>query len=318
MAATARSSIITGPARLIVGSASMHTKGDLDIQIIEETIPIETSPYGKIDERAVDAMVKVSGTPDGRWSSAIRGILFPYLNPTIGADIFGATDVPLAIHDQNAHIHTVVAAALTKMPSLTLSPKETMLGDFEFTGLRGTGKDWDDADGLYTVALTGGVLTDSALKVAAIKTQIYSGIWTGIAGFSSAFFTVDGWKVDFNLQTTPIQVDEVGTVKHVLTGVEVMAKCRPLGVSWANIESALKAQGAGSARGRSLQAAGADLTITGADTSTIIVLKSANIKAAGYKFGNAVVRDGELAWVGTRSFSSGEAGAIATLAGVDA
>lgn len=315
MAATARSSIITGPARLVMSSASLHTKGDLDVQIIEETIPIETAPYGKIDERAVDAMVKVTGTPDGRWSSAIRGILFPYLNPTIGADIFTASDVPLAIHDQNAHIHTVVAAALTKMPSLTLSPKETILGDFEFTGIRGTGKDWDDADGLYTVATIGGTLTDTALTVAAIKTQIYSGVWTGITGFSTAFFTVDGWTVDFDLQTTPIQIDEVGTVKHVLTSVSVMAKCRPLGVTWANIVAALKVQGTGGARGRSLQSAGADLTITGADTSTIIVLKGANLKTAGYRFGNAVVRDGELAWVGTREFSAGAPGAIATMAG---
>mgnify|MGYP007083432269 FL=1 len=292
-----------------------YTKGDLNVDIIEETIPIETAPYGRIDERAVDAMIKISGTPDGRWSSAIRGILFPYLNPTIGADIFTASDVPLAIHDQNAHLHTVVAAALTKMPSLTLTPRETMLGDFEFTGIRGTGKDWDDADGLYTVATSGGSLTDTAFTVAAIKTQVYSGVWSGITGFSSAFYTVEGWTVDFDLQTTPIQVDEIGTIKQVLSSVSVMARCRPLGVSWANIEAALKIQGTGGARGRSLQAAGADLTITGADASTIIVLKSPNLKSAGYKFGNAIVRDGELAWVGTRSFSSGVAGAIATMAG---
>jgi hypothetical protein len=313
MAATARSSIITGPARLLMSSASLHTKGDLDVQIIEETIPIETAPYGKIDERAVDAMIKISGTPDGRWSSAIRGILFPYLNPTIGSDIFTASDVPIAIHDQNAHIHTVVAAALTKMPSLTLSPKETMMGDFEFTGIRGTGKAWSDANGLYTVATTGGTLTDAAFTVAAIKTQIYSGIWTGITGFSTAFYTVDGWNIDFDLQVSPVQIDEVGTVKYVLSSVSAMAKCRPLGVTWANIEAAIKTQGSGS-RGMSLQSTAADLTITGADASTIIVLKNAALKSAGYKFGNSVVRDGELAWVSTRSFASGVPAAIATMA----
>lgn len=315
MAATARSAIITGPARGLMSSKSFHTKGDLDVQIIEETINIDTAPYGRIDERVVDAMIKVTGTPDGRWSSNIRDILFPYLNPTIGADIFTASDVPLAFHDQNAHIHTIVAAALTKMPSLTLSPRETMLGDFEFTGIRGTGKDWNDADGLYTVATSGGTLTDTAFTVAAIKTQIYNGVWAAITGFSSAFYTVDGWTIDFDLQTSAIQTDEVGTVKHVLTSVSAMAKCKPLGVTWANIEAALKIQGTGGARGRSLQAAGADLTITGEDASTIIVLKSANIKTAGYRFGNSVVRDGELAWVTTRAFSTGAPGAIVTMAG---
>ena len=61
--ATARSLILTGPGRVIQAGNSVHSKGDINVTIVKETIPIETAPYGKIDERAVDAMVKVSFTP---------------------------------------------------------------------------------------------------------------------------------------------------------------------------------------------------------------------------------------------------------------
>jgi hypothetical protein len=76
----------------------------------------------------------------------------------------------------------------------------------------------------------------------------------------------------------------------------------------------LKSQGTGAQRGRSLAAAGADLTITGEDTSSIIVLKNANLKEGGFMFGSTVVRDGELAWLATVPFTTGAPGAIMTLA----
>jgi hypothetical protein len=192
------------------------------------------------------------------------------------------------------------------MPSIRLSPKETILGDCEFTGIRGTGADWSAADKLYTVALTGGTLTDTAFTVAAIKTQLYTGAWGSKTGFTS-IVTEDGWTIDWDLGISYMQIDEVGTVKAVLNSVSCMAKCVPIGPTWANIVAGQLIQDSGSARGASLQGGGAD-------TSTIIVVKNAALKTAGYRFGTGVLRDNEVGWVSTRSFTTGAPDAIATLA----
>lgn len=314
MAATARSSIITGPAKIVRNSLACHTQGDVEVREVIDRMPVVVDAYGTIDDRAIDATVTISFTPDGRWSSDIRSLLFPHLNPTVGSDIFTASDVPLTIHDSNSHLHTVIASACTKMPQIILRPNATMLGACEFLGIRGTGADWNDENKLYTQAGSGGTLADAAFTIAQIKTQIYSGVWSGITGFSSAFYTVDGWTVDSEVEMERIQIDEVGTVKAVLKSVRFMAKCRPLGVSYANITAALKSQGTGGSRGRSLAATAADLAITGEDGSTIVTLKSANLYEGGFKFGATQVRDGELAWITTRPFSSGVPQAVATLA----
>ena len=316
MPVTARAAVITGPAKIVRDSKAVHTSGNVTVREVLERFPIPVDAYGTIDHRAVDARVTVSFTPDGRWTSDTRALLFPstYLNPTIGSDIFTAADVPLTIHDSNSHLHTVIASALTKMPQLILRPNATLIGPVEFTGIRGTGADWNDADKLYTQAGTGGNLVDTAFAVGDIKTQMYTGVWTGIAGFTSAFPTVDGWTIDSELDIGFIQIDEVGTVKAVLRSVSFMAKCRPIGVTYANITAALKSQGTGGRRGRSLQLAAADLVITGEDASTIITLKNANLFEGGFIFGATDVRDGELAWITTRAFAAGVPGALLTLA----
>ena len=67
-------------------------------------------------------------------------------------------------------------------------------------------------------------------------------------------------------------------------------------------------------RGASLQAGSADLAITGADGTTIITLKSAQMVGAGYRFGLSVLRNGEVGWVATRPFVAGVPQALFSIA----
>lgn len=314
MAATTRANVIVGPAKITRNSLAVHSQGNIVVREVNPLFDIPVDAYGKIDSRMIDSLVNVSFTPDGRWTSNIRSLLFPHLNPTIGADIFSNSDVPLYIDDVNENRHTIIASALTKMPQLILRPDATMIGAAEFAGVRGTGADWNDPDKLYTMASTGGTLTDTAFAIADIKTQIYSLVWTGITGFTTAVYSVDGWTVDWEVDVAPIKIDEVGTVKMVLTSVRAMIKGRPLGVTYANITAAMKNQGTGGRRGRSLAAASADAILTGEDGSTIITIKNANLHEGGFNFGSSIVRDGELAWISTRPFATGAPAAIATLA----
>lgn len=312
-----RSQIIVGPARVVRGAGTVHVKEPFNVDLVKATTPIILDGYGKIDDRAEDIIATCSFIPDGRWNAATRAFLFPYINPTIGQEVFGASDTPTVIHDSNAHTCTIQASAVTKMPSLLLSASATMIGQVTITGVRKSGVAWSSADSLVTYVASGGVFTDAAFLPAEIKVQNYSAVWAGVTGLTT-IQTETGWTVDFETDISFIKTDEIGTVKGILNSVAAMAKCTPLALVGADVTNALDIQSATSARGKSHNAsyagANGDLTITGADGSTIITLNKCGIVTAGFKFGKAVVRDGELGFVATRSFVAGVPGAICTLA----
>lgn len=269
--------------------------------------------------------VECSFTPDGRWDAATIAFLWPYIGTpgtpaspnaaTIGSDPFGSggTDTTTVIHELNGHLHTIRASAVTKMPSLLLSAASTMIGQATITGIRKSAQGWSDTSSIYTAALTGSTFNDSTFAPSLIKTQNYTGIWTGKTGFES-IITQSGWTVDFDAAIEYIQTDEIGTTRAVLNSVSVMAKCTPLGQNAANLLTALNFQESSSKRGSSGNANSADLTITGADGQSVVVVKAATLQGAGFNFGSKVVRDGELAWVATRGFTTGAPDALCTLA----
>lgn len=292
----------------------MHVKEPFTVDIVKNQFPIVLEGYGQIDQRDEDAIVTCSFTPDGRWTAATRAFLWPYLNPTIGSDPFGASDTPTVIHDINSHLHTIIASAVTQMPSLTLSAVATMIGQCTITGIRGSAKDWNDASGLYTVATTGGVFTDTAFVGSDIKTQDYTGAWgLPVVGFG-AIKTESGWTIEFNAGIEFLKVDEVGTCKSAITSVDILARCTPIGMTAADVVAALDYQELGSARGKSGNLLQANLVITGADAATIVTINAAKLVRGGYRFGSRLLRDNELGWVGTRNFTAGAAQALATLA----
>ena len=310
----ARANIIVGPARIVRGAGTVYTKDSFEVRLNHATFDVVVDALGKVDERSEDATAALQFTPEGRWDAATRAFLWPYLNPTIGMDVFGAADTPTLIHDSNAHLHTIPASAVTQMPNLKLSPVDTMVGACTITGIRANNGDWDDADSLYTAASAGGVINDAGFTPPLIKTQVYTGAWAGSAGFGTIKAQA-GWDVEFETQISFIKVDEIGTVKGILTRVGVMARCMPVaGPTSAQIVAALKMQDAGGARGRSLNATGADLVITGADAATVVTVKKAGLKTAGFRFGLTTIREGELAWVATRDVTAGVPQALCTLA----
>lgn len=302
-----RANLIHGPARLVRGAGSVHTKESFPVNLQKSTFPIAVQGRGTVANRVSDLIVSASFVPDGRWTSAARAFLWPHLNPTFGADIFGTSDTPTVIHDVNSHLHTIIASAVTQMPSLRLSSRETMIGSATITGIRGTGLAWNSLDSWYTYAASGGTFTDSAFDPATIKTQPYTGAWSGVSGFTS-IDTVDGWTVDFPMDLSFITTDEGGTTKASLNSVGCLARCTPASLSPADILAAYDDANMGASVHQG------DLAITGADGTTIITLKNAGLVQAGFQFGTSVVRDGELGWLAVATFTSGAHGAIATFA----
>jgi hypothetical protein len=307
-----RANLITGPARVVRGAGSCYTTDAIALRIDKEQVPIRTDGHGLVDYRDEDVMVKCTFQP-AEWTAASRTLLYPYLNHTPGLAIFGATDTPTTIEDSNAHLHTIVASAVTRMPSLRLAVREAMFGACEITGVRKLASDWATPDSLHTVALTGGAFGDGLFTVASLKQEQYTGALTGITGLT-AIDTEDGWTVDFETEIAYHKIEESGTVKATLVSISAMARCTPLGVTHANLMAAIRAAGVGFKRGQSVNLTGVDLVITGASTGPVITLKKCEAKGMGYRYGARVLRDNEVGFVATTPFTTGASDAQIVLA----
>src|SRR5690606_2508670 len=118
------------------------------------------------------------------------GVLWPYASATIGASVFGATDKPLVIQTVDGKQITYAAAAVTRMPSLSLSATRQIHGEVEFTCLGTNNEAWTATGNLVEVASV--AFADTGFDPAAIITQPYTGAW-GVSAPWSSIKTKEGW-----------------------------------------------------------------------------------------------------------------------------
>lgn len=312
-----RDSLIQGPARAAFaapsGAVSFYSKNDLEPKIDRQTFKLATSQTGQFDERDEDYQVKLDLTPDGRWTAALIAALWPYGNTIRGTPLWTNTDRALALHASNGYIHTLIAAAITKMPNILFSSRESLIGSAEFTGLRGNAMEVSDESSLYTIATNGATFADAAFATALVKTQKYTLSVAGLTGFSDQD-SEKGFAVEFSMTTQQQRTNNVGVLNYFFDTLEMMVKFAPVGVTEAQLLAAMKVQGAGAGIGASSAARGAQLTIVGADGITYLTIPNASLKTAGYRFGSTVLRNGEVAFVGNRTFAAGVQQSLFTLA----
>jgi hypothetical protein len=302
-----RASIIRGPAIVTYNGATFYSKDDIKLVTELETFDIEVSAYGKADERVKNRKMTVSFTPSGAWANLAT--LFPYGAAAIGSSVFGS-DTALAIQTLAGTLVTFAAAALTKMPSITASAAKTLLGPLEFTCLGKDNTAWGATGSVYTVASN--AFSDTSFVESAIITAPYTVAWGSTAPWNS-LATQDGVTVDFDLGLKPVETDSEGLVDLTCEKLVVTARLKPAGLTESQVLAALALQGTGAARGRSLNAGGQTLTIA-SGSSPSIVLNGANLKSARQLFGPAALRVDELAFVATRTFASGAAQPLFTVA----
>lgn len=298
-----RSTILRGPAIVTFNGATFWTKGDIKVAINLDSFEVDSSAYGKVDERTTQRRAEVSFEPVGEWENLSQ--LFPYVSINsapvaigIGVSIFTASDLPLVIKTLDGKTITFKAAAITKCPDIILSATKTRWGECTFTCIGSDNTAWTVADSLAAVASV--AFSDTSFDPAAIKTEPVTAAWGGSSPWNS-FQTAEGFVVSTELGFQNIEIDTDGLVDMTLSKIAVRAKARPVGITEAQLLTALNIQGAGNARGKSLS--GADLVIT--PTTGVITVKGAALHMGGYEFGAATLRIGEVEWVATRTLSVG-------------
>lgn len=305
-----RSALVKGPCKIVRGAQTMFSKGDVEIRIIHDEIDVDSSAHGRgIDAVRASRRVEVSFTPVSDWS--YRTTLFPYLDPTIGDRIFGDSDTPLVITGKNAstdNVFTVLASAVTQMPNLFFGVTDTLYGPVTFTGVLGNNMDPDDDDSLFTVGDAS--YSDTTFDPGSLAQQRYTAAWGAVTGFTS-IYGQEGFTVESQLQLEDLKVDGA-LLDMSIVGVNFMARCIPVGPSIDQILTNSRIGGSGNDLGDRNSDNANDLVITGSGVSC--TLEQAALISSGYRFGDTVLRNGEVGFKTTRQFSSGTPGALMTLA----
>jgi hypothetical protein len=233
----------------------------------------------------------------------------------IGASIFNSTDRALVIHGRDGIKLTLHNAALTQMPSLRLGVDKTVTGPLKFTALLAKNTDPTNAAAYFTSA-SEAYPGDLDFIPGDIITQAPASAWGASSPWNS-FLTEAGWEITFALRLSEQTADGLGTVDIRLQGLDISAKCVPIGPTAAQALAALQSS---AAFGTSL--AGDDLQIdtdiidsaVPAPAAAIITLSAAALVDAELRYGSQAKRIGTCEWVATRTFTTGTPNPLFSLA----
>lgn len=310
MASIARSVFEIGPAKFTHGAHTFYSKG-AELIIDPQYVSMATDRHGTLDRRIVDMLGKVNVTPDGAWTSTARAALFPYANTAPGASLGVAdTDLVINCNDGSNTRYTAQCAILTQMPQLLLGARRSMMGQAEYTLIRQDNVSPNTANSF--ILRDTSAYADSAITVASIKTQAYTGALSGIL---TGIETEDGWTVNFELSVSPKMSDRYGTIDIRFADLEVSVSCVPINSTVDTIMTAIRAAGtAGWTAGQSMQGAGAAFTLTGEDSTVALTIANAFAERGQFRFGSTEYRQGGITFRSTRTLSAGANVALFTLA----
>lgn len=328
-------SVLRGPAVVQFKSQNFYTEGEITVTFGFETTPVETSVYGKVDERVLNRIVEITFTPIGIWKGGggsftdTVAVLWPYLsNYTIGSTILPgtqATESTVTIWTTAGKQYVFQSGAISKMPSLSLSSQKIMCGPVtivcveELAASTNAIQAWSVDDSIIDNPSTATAFSLTDFDTTDILFDTYSAVWGSVSGFTAISDTIDGFSVDFNLGLEPQTCDNYGIYDWAISSLDVSCSFTPLNVTPETVINAIKAQGTGAARGMSLNGiqSNSTLTISGsASGRPKVLIYGAQLKNSTWRFDRTTPNMGALEFVATRTYASGATGNLAAISTV--
>lgn len=301
-----RTLIIAGPAIVAWGGQTFWSKGNVTVKPAYQKFDVSNSAFGKVDTRFSSKQLEVTFEPDGRFNAALAAVLWPYGATALGASIYGATDAALTVHGRDGVKITLANAAVTEMPTIRLGAAQTICGSIKFAGILSNSTSPDAVGAYYTVA-SEAYPGDDGWLAGDIPTAVAASAWGDTSPWAS-FLTEAGWEIQFALGLTPQNVDGLGVVDMRLTGLDVTARCIPVGPAMADV---LEKMGEETPLGSSLAALGADLELT--TSAAVVTVKGAAITDCDFQWGLTPKRLGTTVWTATRTITEGVADPLFTV-----
>ncbi|GAA5137393.1 hypothetical protein GCM10023213_14000 [Prosthecobacter algae] len=285
------SSTILRKAGRITYDGGVFYSGDaaINVRLNETRFAIKADMFAKIQERPQDRIYEIKCPLVGEWEHL--ALLWPHGSTAIGASIF--SNETLKINTRDGEVYTFSNVAVTTSPTIRAIVGQTLIGEVTFTAILKDGADPGDSDAYVTIGSES--YGSDAFSVAAIKTPIWANAW-GASPFD-AFKTSGGITLDFPLTFEPVKVDGLGTVNMTLVEKAATAKGTPVGVTMAQVLTAINANTAmGSAPTQN------DLIITG--TGVHLQLYNAMLRDPQFNWHSKTDLIGELTWMACQDFTT--------------
>lgn len=323
-----RTNILRGPAKIEYEGQTLWSPDDITIQIDDGFTDVSTSMFGRVDGLLVNPKITATFTPhaftpDGTIETtfaAICAVLIPpiFTNGYHGTAYIGsASEKDLNIWGADGTLLTIQNCVITAPPNLILAADKPMFGSMTITGIcKTTSSDIDlgQNDSLYNLVTGQADPGDAFLGVPSYLQRRYKGNLGTQTGFTE-IWPEEGWTISFNPSWRERTVQGL-TVDYELSGMEIMATCVPVGPTMLQVADLHAVGGnAGSSWAQGARLSGQqtthDLVLkTGGDT-TVFTLGKPVIRSPGFRFGQEVLRVGELGFHSQARFTAGTKAVLA-------
>jgi hypothetical protein len=208
-----------GPAMVTHRGGFFFTRDDIVVDLNHDVKDIPSSAFGVLTQVRQGVKASTKFRPVGEFEHL--AVLWPYAATPIGRSIFGDADYPLLIQplDVNQPQTRFKAAGISKMPDLTFTAQDTLIGDCEFQMVGANNTAPADAARLF-------VQENNALDVgalpydpAALLIQAYSMRWlsggtytpsyNAVAATSAIAYNANAAALQANLRTIGAPLDNV-------------------------------------------------------------------------------------------------------------
>lgn len=319
--------IYAGPGKLYVGTTVLWPQGEngeLRYVITQEKNDAGQAMHGRVASTLGDTTGLISLTPFDNWSAL--GLLFPaFIGVSVGATSgamvigtrpHGTTDVPGKIWNPNGTGIVVKRVAVTKHPDIHLGVDKPLFGAMEFTALPASSSGVFAAIGsaaaFHTITESGMADPGGNMILTDFIREAWTGAWGTVTGFGgdggAALQAEEEWVISADVKYSKLSVQKQ-TLAMKLDSVQFMAKFRPVGPTWTNIEAAaLTGRALGSRwafpTSNAAPSAATDLVLTSTSGKTV-TLKNCDVQGEGFEFGGTKLSTGELAFITQKHFTTG-------------
>ena len=199
--------------------------------------------------------------------------------------------------------HEYKMGALTSLCGLNFSTTSQLFdGSVSFTAIGDVAEPIATPD--HYVEIAAQAFTDASYDETKEFQLAYSAAW-GAAPFD-AIETMAGFKFNFDLQTEDDISDSYGIYNKTVTEFGVTGTFSPIGITEAQVLTAMGVQGTGAVRGRRMAAMARDLTLsTGVEGDPFFTLYNCILTQAPGMHGRTANNMGDLQLVAERKFNAG-------------
>lgn len=295
---------IGGPAIVKIGTKLIFTKDDITVTPEITFTENETSIHGKTSSHFNTVQHNIEVTPAAMVTADALQLLFQaYANLQLGSRLYSPTSDSVIIWTQAGMQHEYKMGALTSLCGLNFSTTSQLFdGSVTYTAIGDVSEPISTPD--HYVAIAAEAFTAAAYDETKEFQLAYNAAW-GAAPFDS-IESQAGFKFAFDLQTEDDISDRYGIYNKTVTGFGVTGTFSPIGISEAQILTAMGIQGTGAVRGRRLGAMARDLTLTtGVEGDPYFKLFNCALTQAPSMHGRTANNMGDLQLVAQRKFTAG-------------